>query len=383
MDGENAATGLDVAGKYKEAKTYTASYESDLSDQKKDGFVKITFAPGTDGTFEPINDQAQKTETYVRKDKEVDLTEKAPKVTANAGLSHKGWAIDNALVDLTRINVNTDTTITAQYTNAISDKPVDGWTRLQFNSGENGHFVKDAVTVKWVDPKVKLTLKAIAPGITPDKNYRLSAWNDGSGNVDLETEKLFEKQTTFTAQYEKISSDTEIPGFTKITFKSGEHGNFGTKENNKVIEKDIWVNPKSDVKLSEIAPELVIDTNWSFDKWMDGQAAADMNKSEKFTAEKTLIATYESDFSDTKKEGFVEVKFVAGDHGKFEKINNVDQKTIVYVRKDKEVDIKEKEPKVTPDNGYYFTGWDKPLQRFIQQTQFTLVKTQMQSQTKQ
>ena len=359
MDGQNPATGLDVAGKYTEAKTYTASYKSDISNTPQNGFVKVTFAPGTDGSFE----QNATTEIYVRKDKEVDITDKAPKVIANKGLSFKGWAIDNAPVDLTKINVNTDTTITAQYTKAISDKPVKGWTRLQFNSGENGRFVKDAVTVKWVDPKVKLTLKEIAPGITPDKNYRLSAWNDGNVDVELETEKLFEEPTTFTAKYEKISSETEIPGFTKITFNSGDHGNFGTKENNKVTEKNIWVNPKSEVKLSEIAPELVIDTNWSFDKWMDGQTAADMDTAKKYTAEKTYTATYESDFSDVAKEGFVKVEFLAGDHGKFEQVNGKDQVTTIYVRKDKEIDITVKEPKVTPDNGYYFTGWDKPLQK--------------------
>ena len=363
LEGQNAATGLDVANKYTEAKTYTAFYESDLSDQPKDGFVKITFAPGPEGTF----DQDAVTETYVRKDKEVDLTEKAPKAKPNAGLSFKGWAIGSDAVNLTKIKVKSDTSITAQYTKAISDKPVDDWTRLQFNSGENGRFVKDAVTVKWVDPKVKLTLKAIAPGILPDKNYRLSAWNDGSANVDLDTEKLFKAPATFTAKYEKITSDTQEDSFIKITFNSGEHGNFGTKENNPVKEKDIWVNPKSEVKLSEIAPELVIDTNWSFDKWMDGQTAADMDKAQKFTAEKSLTATYESDFSDEAKDGFAKVEFKPGDHGKFEKINNVDQKTIVYVRKDKEVDIKEKEPKVTPDNGYYFTGWDKPLQKIYTQ----------------
>ena len=359
MDGQNPATGLDVAGKYAEAKTYTASYKSDISTTPQNGFVKVTFAPGTDGSFE----QNATTEIYVRKDKEVDLTEKAPKVTANKGLSFKGWAINDSPVDLTKINVNTDTTITAQYTKAISDKEVDGWTRLQFNSGENGRFVKDAVTVKWVDPTVKLALKDVAPGIVPDKNYRLSAWNDGSADVELETEKLFEAPTTFTAKYEKISSETEIPGFTKISFNSGDHGNFGTKENNPVTEKNIWVNPKSEVKLSEIAPELVIDTNWSFDKWMDGQAAADMDTAKKYTEAKTYTATYESDFSDVAKKGFVKVEFLAGDHGKFEQVNGQDQITTIYVRKDKEIDITVKEPKVTPDNGYYFTGWDKPLQK--------------------
>ena len=126
----------------------------------------------------------------------------------------------------------------------------------------------------------------------------------------------------------KIASDTKIEGYIKITFNSGDRGNFGTKENNPVKEKNIWVNPKSEVKLSEIAPELVIDTNWSFDKWMDGQAAADMDTAQKFTAEKTLTATYESDFSDEAKEGFVKVEFKAGDHGTFEQVNNVDQKTI-------------------------------------------------------
>ncbi len=361
MDDQNKeVTDMATAKKYENAVTYTASYKSDISTTPQEGFVKVIFAPGTDGSFA----QGAVTETYVRANKEVDLTEKAPKVTANKGLSFKGWAIDNAPVDLTKIKVSTETTITAQYTKAISDKPVAGWTRLQFNSGENGRFVKDAVTVKWVDPKVQLTLKDVAPGIVPDKNYRLSAWNDGSANVDLDVEKLFETPATFTAQYEKITSDTEITGFTKITFNSGDHGNFGTKENNPVTEKNIWVNPKSDVKLSEIAPELVIDTNWSFDKWMDGQnPATGLDQAQKYTAEKTYTATYESDFSNVAKEGFVKVEFKAGDHGKFEQVNGKDQVTTIYVRKDKEIDITVKEPKVTPDNGYYFTGWDKPLQK--------------------
>lgn len=263
MDGQNPATGLDVAGKYTEAKTYTASYKSDISTTPQEGFVKITFDAGNDGSFE----QGAVIETYVRKDKEVDIADKAPKVTPNKGLSLKGWAIDNVTADLTKIKVSTDTTITAKYTDSTSETPVEGWT--------------------------------------------------------------------------------------EITFKAGEHGNFGKDGTTPVVEKKLWVDPKSEVKLSDKAPKVTPNTNWLFDKWMDGNAEATLSTSAMYTEKKTFTATYKSVFSDKQEEDNVLITFKPGDNGRFEDR----AKTTVYVHKNVEVDLREKAPVVIPDQNYGHKGW--------------------------
>ncbi|MFM9412788.1 Ig-like domain-containing protein [Peptococcus simiae] len=128
----NAKADLTKAVKYIEAKTFTASYESDFSDRAKDSFVKVIFKPGKNGQFAPNST----TETYVRKDKVVDLTEKAPTVISNQNWGHTGWnpALKGSFTEARDI--------TAQYVegkfdeNNIEKITVIAPTKMAYGAGE-------------------------------------------------------------------------------------------------------------------------------------------------------------------------------------------------------------------------------------------------------
>ena len=59
--------------------------------------------------------------------------------------------------------------------------------------------------------------------------------------------------------------------------------------------------------------------------------------------------------ADQPLEDYARITFAQGDHG------SLDGKTVVDVKKNVEVDLKDNEPKVKAAEGYKFTGWDKEL----------------------
>lgn len=356
-----------VKTKFTQPTTYTAKYkdDEDISKTEKPGYIPVTFDAGLNGTIE-----GKRTSTvYVNPAKAVKVT--APALVANAGYTFDKW---DPVIPTDAKQYTTPAIYTANYTKGtdISETEVKGFIKVSFNAGDHGNFGMTTTEPKteilskdlWIRPNTPVDLTNKAPSVTPKTGWLVNGW---SRSLVVEVNKnSTTEDKTITAQYvaDTSVSETEKPGYTKITFKAGEHGNFGIDGSTPVTEKNLWLNPEADVKLSEKAPKTIDDINWSFDKWMEGEnAATGLDQAKKYTEAKTYTATYESDFSDSAKEGFVKVEFKAGDHGKFEKINDVDQKTIVYVRKDKEIDMSAKEPKVTPDKGYYFKGWDKPLQK--------------------
>lgn len=335
---------------YKDDKTFVAQYTfSNVSDTEVEGFNKVTFKQGDHGTL------IEKS-VWVQPDTIVDISDKAPKVTANKGYSHIGWK--PGLVG--KFEDNSE--VVAQYSNKISDTPVEGWTQLTFEQGDHGKFAKGAKNVKWVDPAAELKLSDIAPEIVADDNYRLSAWYNGSEDVALDNVAKYTKPVTFTAQYKIIVSTEKKDGYTLITFKSGDHGKFAGN----LTEKKVWLDPESKVKLAPLAPEVVADMNWSFDKWMDGQEVADLDTEKAYTATKTITAAYKANVIDNEneipgddKENFVKITFAPGTDGTFAE----DAKTTTNVRKDVVVDITNKAPTVTAKEGKSFTGWDSKLVR--------------------
>ena len=356
-----------VKTKFTQPTTYTAKYkdDEDISKTEKPGYIPVTFDAGLNGTIE-----GKRTSTvYVNPAKAVKVT--APTVDANAGYTFDKW---DPVIPTDAKQYTTPAIYTANYTKGtdISETEVKGFIKVSFNAGDHGNFGMTTTEPKteilskdlWIRPNTPVDLTNKAPSVTPKTGWLVNGW---SRSLVVEVNKnSTTEDKTITAQYvaDTSVSETEKPGYTKITFKAGEHGNFGIDGSTPVTEKNLWLNPEADVKLSEKAPKTIDDINWSFDKWMEGEnAATGLDQAKKYTEVKTYTATYESDFSDVAKKGFVKVEFKAGDHGKFEQVNGQDQVTTIYVRKDKEVDITVKEPKVTPDNGYYFTGWDKPLQK--------------------
>ncbi|WP_347162089.1 InlB B-repeat-containing protein, partial [Peptostreptococcus anaerobius] len=137
---------------YAEATVHNATYttNNNVSDTKVEGYNKVTFKPGIHGTLTEKS-------VWVKPDTVVDLNDKAPTVTPEKDYSHIGWK--PGLVGKFENNAE----IVAQYSNNISDTPVEGWTELTFDQGDHGKFAKGAKNVKWVNPKAELKLSEITP----------------------------------------------------------------------------------------------------------------------------------------------------------------------------------------------------------------------------
>ncbi len=236
---------------YAEATVHNATYttNNNVSDTEVEGFNKVTFKAGDHGTLTEKS-------VWVKPDTLVDLTDKAPEVTAEKGYSHIGWK--PALVG--KFENNTD--IVAQYSNNVSDKPVEGWTELTFDQGDHGKLAKGAKNIKWVNPKADLKLKDIAPAIVADTNYTHTGWKDGNADVALETAQQFETAKTFTAAYESNLSDKQKDGFVKVTFAEGEHGKFP-----KEAVKEIYVKKDVEVDLTEKAPTVIPNQGYGHSGW--------------------------------------------------------------------------------------------------------------------
>lgn len=249
-----------VKDSYAEATVHNATYttNNNVSDTEVEGYNKVTFKAGEHGTLTEKS-------VWVKPNTLVDLTDKAPVVTANEGYSHIGWK--PSLVG--KFKNNTD--IVAQYSNNISDKPVEGWTELTFDQGDHGKFAKGAKNVKWVNPKADLKLKDIVPAIVADTNYSLDGWKDGETKVDLETAKKFETAKTFVATYksnvlgkdehEKLPED-EKKNFVQITFNEGDHGKFP-----KEAVKEVYVKKEVEVDLTEKAPTVIPNQGYGHSGW--------------------------------------------------------------------------------------------------------------------
>lgn len=249
-----------VKDSYAEATVHNATYttNNNVSDTPVEGYYKVTFKAGDHGTLTEKS-------VWVKPDTVVDLKDKAPAVTPEKGYSHIGWKPE--LIG----KFANGTEIVAQYSNSISDKPVEGWTELTFDQGDHGKFAKGAKNVKWVNPKVDLKLKDIAPGIVADTNYSLDGWKDGENKADLETAQKFETAKTFTAtyksnvlgkdEYEKLPGD-EKKNFVQITFNEGKNGKFP-----KEAVKEVYVKKDVAVDLTEKAPTVIPNQGFGHSGW--------------------------------------------------------------------------------------------------------------------
>ena len=250
----------EVKDSYAEATVHNATYttNNNVSDTEVEGYNKVTFKAGDHGTLTEKS-------VWVKPDTLVDLTDKAPEVTPKKGYSHIGWKPDL----IGKFKNNTD--IVAQYSNSISDKPVEGWTELTFDQGDHGKFAKGAKNVKWVNPKVELKLKDIAPAIVADTNYSLDGWKDGETKADLEKAQKFETAKTFTATYKSnvLGKDEhgnlpedEKKNFVQITFNEGKNGKFP-----KEAVKEVYVKKDVAVDLTEKAPTVIPNQGYGHSGW--------------------------------------------------------------------------------------------------------------------
>lgn len=268
----------------------TAKYKDKVvtKDPKDKNYVTVEFLAGAHGKFEQVGDpkKDQTTKFWVYKNEKVTFN--APTVTPADKYSFIGWK------EPVQSSYSKDTTHTAQYSNTISDKYVEGWTEITFNSGDHGRFVADAKTVKWVDPKAGVKLSDMAPGITPDTNYSFKAWTKPGEGANAQAEEValdkvakYDKATTFTATYESDISDEAKEGFVKVIFAPGENGKF-INEDGIAITGEVSTHVRKDVTvdLREKAPKVMPNTEYGHTGWDKDLAKVNVSK------ETTITATY-------------------------------------------------------------------------------------------
>ncbi len=342
----------EVQTSYDKNQTHTATYKTSnsISDTPVEGFQEVKFLAGNDGKLE--NNETSKS-VWVEPGVLVDLRDKAPKVIANEGKVHTGWS-QKLVAKFTKSDKPTE--ITAQYKDkVVTDDPQDkkNYAMVEFLADDDAHKTDPRGTFEQVgDPKKNQTTKYWvlkgeevtfnAPTVTPKSGYSFTGWKEPIKTV-------YSEDTTHKAQYSNSISDKYVEGWTEITFNSGDHGRFVADA--KTVK---WVDPKADVKLSDMAPGITPDTNYSFDGWKDGQNKADLDTAQKFEKAKTFTASYVSDISDNEDTTKVKVTFKPGKNGKFK---GTAQEKSVWIKANKDIDLRDKAPTVIPNQGYGHDGW--------------------------
>lgn len=326
---------------------------------KPDGYVTVTFkADATQATLEG------ETTYYVNPKGNVKLGGiLAPTIKPATGyaVSYPAWTYSDNQNAASIVIV--DTTATASLYDKDKVIPVQdgvevtkpaGYLDVVFNAGDNGKL--EGTSKFYVKPGTP-SKDVPAPTPIPNTGYKVKAeaW-------DPLIPTTYDKDFTTTAQYEALPpiSDKPQAGYVMVQFDGGDHGKVTEDNGNKTI---IFVNPEVAIALDKKAPTVKEDINWSFDKWSIDGTAVDLSKATKYTKETIIKATYTSDISGESKDGFVLVQFKAGDKGVIETGN-----ANVYVKKDKEVDLTAKAPKIKANEGYVHTGWDKPLKGIFADT---------------
>ena len=228
----------------------------------------------------------------------------------------------------------------------------ENYVLVEFLPGANGTIAETETTKYWVNPEAGKTLKDVSkPEVKANEGYKFTGWD--KADTTAITEKL-----EVTAQY-KAKVVTENPNdedYVKVSFATTKGTIDGTKE--------YWVLKDEQVTFG--VPTVNMDgvENYTFKSW-DPEIKASYSEDTvhkatfTYTGEDIVPQNPGEDKSDV-PENFVLVEFLPGEHGTLEGttkywVNKEAGKTLADVKEVKEF----KELKVTANEGYKFTGWDK------------------------
>ena len=235
-------------------------------------------------------------------------------------------------------------------TDKPADKDMDKYATLTFEAGDHGKFEKGAKTTIYVlkNEEVKFN----APKIEANDGFTFAKW-------DPEIQKSYSEDQTHTAKYtsNKNVSDTKVEGFQEVKFTTDSNGKFVNETSE--TEKSVWVRPNTLVDLTDKQPTVTVTNDKKAYTGWNHKLIAEFAKAETATeikaVYKDIVVT--DNPNDT---NYAEVKFVAGNHGTFDK---KDEKTTFWVLKGKDVTADFKAPTVTAKAGYTFKAWDPEIQK--------------------
>ncbi|MFR9276115.1 cell wall-binding repeat-containing protein [Finegoldia magna] len=337
------------------------------TNDKPEGYKEVVFkVKDTDqskGTLEGV------TKFYVNPTEYVTIN--PPTTKANTGYEFGTWD-----KDATRPTIYADevTTIKARF-NGFKDvipktnpdgsenKKPEGYKTVTFViEGQGGSIVKDEVTVCYVNPAKDVTVPQ--PKTQADTGYEFEKWDQ-----DTDTKaKKYADDTTVKGNFKKLEdiipstdktgqANAKPEGYVTVTFEKGEHAT--RIEGQKVY----YVNPKANKTIADLTkPTVSPETGYKFTVW---------DTEDKFAikADKTVTAQYEDiadvipktkDDDSEKPAGYITVTFSAEENGK------LTGRAVYYVNPNKAHVLKDKAPKVTPNTGYDFAGWDTQIEKAIQ-----------------
>lgn len=331
-----------------------------------DGYVRVTFVAGTG--VEAFTDA----KTYDVKEGTALTEDKYPTAKAKVGYKDPKWSVKPG-TPITKDNA----TITATATMGKDiipggpgvEKP-EGYYIVEFLEGKHGEFKpvkvkenekeieKAQVTVYYVNPVAKVKMSQIqAPTVTAKVGYKFDSWSK-----EYEAEAIITGDRQITAVYIYVDGVSTEPkeGWTKVTLKSGTKGQF-TKTTNveggqpKTEEFDdlvYYVDPAREVTIPAPVVKATIGYTFTgFDKPLTGTFKTETDITAKYLSTSDVIEDKTPGDDTEKPEGYVTVKFEAGQNGTFAP-NSV---TKFFVNPEKEVEIGA--PGIDPNKNFVFKGF--------------------------
>lgn len=296
-----------------------------------EGYVKVEFKSGKHAGLNGVS------KFLVKKDSPKSVV-KEPEIIPREGykLADPKWSV--AIPDTFANDFATEAQVLKKVTTAEPDaKDKDKYAKLTFEVGDHGKFVANAETTIWVlkNEEVKFN----APGIEANEGFTFAKW-------EPELKTNYSEDTKHVAQYASNSdiSDVPVKGFQEVKFVSGNDGNFGKDNEQKLIkEKSVWVRPGKLVDLRTKAPQVTVTTKGkSFIGW-DKDLVQTFTKADQPTV---INAKYDDTVKTTEptenKDKYAKVDFLAGNLGT---IAEGATKTYWVV---KDAEVKLTPPTVTP-----------------------------------
>ena len=322
----------------------------------KEVVFKVKDADADKGTLEGV------TKFYVNPSEYVTIN--PPTTKANTGFKFGAWDKDT-----TRPTVYADdvTTIEASF-NYLKDlipktnpdgsentKPA-GYKKVEFviDPAEGGKIGKDEITVYYVNPAKDVTLPQ--PKTLAETGYEFEKWDQDTAKA-----KKYTDDTTVKGNFKKLDdivdgSNPRPDGYVKVTFDKGEHGTISG-------QTVYFVNPKANKTIADLGkPKVTAETGYKFTGWNFAdtkEILSDLTVIAQYKEIDDVIPKIKNDETE-KPEGYITVTFSAEENGK------LTGQAVYYVNPNKAHVLKDKAPKVTPNTGYDFAGWDTQIDKSIQ-----------------
>lgn len=369
---------------------YEAKTKAGKENFVPDNYVKVTVDPTTKAK------DPQKYTYYVNPDAKVVIPGKDP--VGDRDNKFVKWTIpgipdpvEYKLADKPRHQFKTETTITAQYVSDVipqagttkPDHVPEGFVEVKFVATDKATDASKEDQIFWVNPEKEVTIPVKNP--VGKQYFTFKEWKIGDVKTGetytVGKAKKFEQATTITATYTEAKNiipfdptnldDPKVvrpDGYIKVTFeaetglKLTQNKAYYVKQNAKDDQgKPLTLGNAEIVKpgvKAEIGYEVKLDEhNNQVWKPADTTTIGTADIVVKVKA-KPIPDTIEKIDENTKKpEGYVEVKFVAGENGKLKDGETVITEKVYYVNPTKYVTLTPPTSLAKGNTGFEFGSW--------------------------